>query len=299
MVFDPSEVLRPSSIQDAVEALELPDSRIVAGNTTLYSLSRKGNLDQVKSLIDISRLDLSYVREEQQRQDSGETSEKKNILVGAGTTFKELTSSPLLIGHPEYAGLIEALQLSPPQIRNVATIGGSICSAVSFYDVPVMLMALGANLKFFSKKEGEHFVSIDSFFQNLSRNEKSLLVECQLQVTPNSASSFVKLCRRMSGYAVVMVAAKVKLDRSGKKIDDIHVAIGAMTKTPQRLYQLEESFRHIEPSITTITKLCETDASLIGEILPSVHASREYKKQVLPALLKQSITSAVERAREK
>ncbi|MDA4111107.1 MAG: FAD binding domain-containing protein [Thaumarchaeota archaeon] len=294
MVFDPSEVLRPSSFQDAVETLDSSDSKIVAGNTSLYSLARKGRLENIKKLVDISKLGISYIKEAE-----SQTSEEKKILVGAGTTFQEITSSSLINGRPEYAGLKEALNKSPPQIRNVATIGGSICSAVSFYDLPIVLFALGTTLKFFSKKEGEHLITIDSFFQNPALYGKSLLIECQFSSSPNSASSFVKLCRRMSGYAVAMTAARIKLDRTSREIDDIRLVIGAMTKTPQRLNQVEEELRHKEPSIETITRMCEKSADLVHDIIPSVHASTAYKKRVLPILLREAITTAVERATER
>ncbi|MDA4130400.1 MAG: FAD binding domain-containing protein [Thaumarchaeota archaeon] len=302
MVFDPSDVLRPSSFQDAVELLDSPDSRIVAGNTNLYSLAKKGGLDNIKKLVDISKLGISYVREEPQERDSEaepRTSEKKTILVGAGTTFQELASSPLISGSPEFAGLKEALNLSPPQIRNVATIGGSICSAVSYYDAPVILLALGTTLKFFSKNEGERLVAIESFFQDPVRYEKDLLLEYQFASSPNSASSFVKLCRRMSGYGVLMTAAKIRLDHTSRKIDNIRLAIGAMTEIPQRLNHVEEKLQHKEPTIETVTEMCEKSADSVRDLIPSVHASVAYKKQVLPSLLRDSIMSAVERVQER
>ncbi len=215
MVFDPSEVVRPMALQNALDALDSPDSKIVAGNTSLYYLARKGKLDSVTKLVDISKLGLSYVKEEEVEnvaKDSSISKKIKKILVGAGTTFSELAASPAIDGNAEYSGLIEALSKSPPQIRNVATIGGSVCSGVSFYDAPVMLVALDATLKFLSRDGGESLVPIESFFQRTKEFERSILLECQLSSSPHCGSSFVKLCRRMSGYAVAMTAVKVRLD---------------------------------------------------------------------------------------
>jgi CO/xanthine dehydrogenase FAD-binding subunit len=291
LVFDPSEVVRPSDLQEALDALD-SNSKIVAGNTNLYYLTRRGKLEQVTKLVDISRLGISYVREKEGTQRA-----ENRIFVGAGTTFRELISSPIS-NKTEYLGLKEALNLNPPQIRNVATIGGSICSAVSFYDVPVMLMALDSTLNFLSKNREEHLVPIESYFQNPSRFENSILVECQLPSTPNSGSSFVKLCRRMSGYAIAMAAVKVRLDQNSRKIQGIQIAVGAMTAVPQRLKQVEAALRNKEPTVENITRSCEESADDIRDPVPSVHASIEYKKQVLPSLLRDAITSSVERAQE-
>jgi CO/xanthine dehydrogenase FAD-binding subunit len=292
LVFDPTEVLRPSKLQDALDALH-SNSRIVAGNTTLYYLARKGKLDNVTRLVDISKLGISYLREE-----DGKLGSEKKILVGAGTTFRELINSPV-VSRAEYLGLKEALNLNPPQIRNVATIGGSVCSAVSFYDVPVMLLALDTTLKFLSKKGEELLVSIESYFQNSAKFENSILLECELPSSPNSGSSFVKLCRRMSGYAVVMAAVKTRLNQISREILDIQIAVGAITGLPQRLKEIEKLLRHKEPTRENITRACEESAKHIRDAVPSVHASIEYKKQVLPSLLREAITTSVERAQER
>ena len=283
MVFDPAEVLRPRNLQDALEALDLPNSKIVAGNTTLHYLARKGKLDRVTKLVDISKLGISYVQVEEEQNGPSAPKKNKKVLVGAGTTFNELATSPMINGHAEYSGLKEALNKNPPQIRNMATIGGSVCSAVSFYDVPVMLLALDTTLKFLSKDRGEHLVSIGSFFQSQAQFEKSILLECQLPSSLNSGSSFAKLCRRMSGYAVLMAAVKSKtrpkIDGNSRHSDrswsNVHCS--------QRLKRVEEMLRYREPSIETITSSCEDSADHIQEAVPSVHASVEYKNRYFPA----------------
>jgi CO/xanthine dehydrogenase FAD-binding subunit len=291
--------MRPDNLHDALDALDSPNSKLVAGNTTLHYLARKGKLDHITKLVDISKLGISYIRVEEEQNGKSSPERNKKILIGAGTTFREVATSPMIDGSPEYSGLKEALNQNPPQIRNVATIGGSVCSAVSFYDVPVMLLALDATLKFLSKEGGEYLVPIGSFFQSPAQFEKSILLECQLPSSINSGSSFAKLCRRMSGYAILMTAAKVRLSQGSTEILDIQLAVGAITAVPLRLKKIEEMLRHKQPSIETVTSSCDASTGHIQDAVPSVHASVEYKMHVLPSLLRDVITSSVELAQEK
>ena len=161
-----------------------------------------------------------------------------------------------------------------------------------------MLIALGATLKFLSKDGGESLMPVESFFERKTEFEKSILLECQLSSSPYSGSSFVKLCRRMSGYAVAMAAAKVRLDERSREIQDIRIGVGAISRIPRRLKEVEEMLHHKEPSIENIARACEGSADHIQDPVPSVHASVEYKKQVLPSLLREAIATSVERAQE-
>ena len=105
MVFDPTEVSRPTALQNALEALDSADSKIVAGNTSMYYLAKKGKLDSVTRLVDISKLGLSYVRAEEleDNKDASVSTKVRKILIGAGTTFSELAASSAIDSNVEYA----------------------------------------------------------------------------------------------------------------------------------------------------------------------------------------------------
>jgi CO/xanthine dehydrogenase FAD-binding subunit len=290
LVFEPSLLIQPSSVGDAVRELG-SSSRVVAGNTSLYWLARKGKLDAVSKLVDISSLGLGYIKE-------GNSSEL-GIEIGAASTFSEILSSHLINKRSEFSALVDAANSSPPQVRNMATIGGSLCSRVAFYDVPVALMALGAELKFVSSR-GERMARIEDFFKGSESSVQDLLLAVNLRAHHDggsSASSFTKLCRRASGYAVVNAAASVTLDQSSRTIQEITLAVGAITKVPDRLGELEEMVRGKEASPDLVEQSCKK-AQVSGAV-DSVHASAAYKKKVLPIILRDTLWLAIERAREK
>ena len=206
----------------------------MAGNTTLFDLANEGTLEDVNRLIDISGLGLSFVR----KDDTGEM-----ISIGATTTFAEVSNSPLLRSEPSLSGLLEVSEkITPPQIRNMGTIGGSICSGISFYDMPVALLALGGELRAVSL-DGERAINIDDFFVDtfataIAPNE--LLTEIRVPIVERTGSSFVKLGRASVDFAVVSAAASLTVNRN-LQVVQARVSLGSVAATPIRAKETENS----------------------------------------------------------
>src|SRR4051812_48231259 len=112
---------RPTSVKEAV-ALFAPGRAVIAGGTDLMVNPRY--TQGVTELVDITRLDLAYIRL------AGGGSAGRRVFIGAATTMYDITNSALLAGVASGILAYAAGTCGSPNIRNVGTIGGNICSAL-------------------------------------------------------------------------------------------------------------------------------------------------------------------------
>jgi carbon-monoxide dehydrogenase medium subunit len=290
--FNPTILERPTTIKEATSLLGKygGQGRVVAGNTTLHELAYEGGLADVDTLIDVMNLGLSYV-----------TGDDQVLRVGAATVFNEIGSSILLDGTSWYALKEVSLKLTPPQIRNMATVGGSVCCGIPFYDLPVTLLALDTNFKVASSSSGERLIKAEDFFVDYfvtALSAEDLLVELQIPKKANTGSSFVKLGRTSVDFAVVNTAVTISLDEKTRQISEARVALGAVAAIPIRVKRVEESLIGKEPSEKSLAKASSLAVAEGFEPSPSVHASSEYKKRVIPVIVREALSAASRRAEE-
>lgn len=147
------ELYSPTDLKDALRYIEHEDRNVavVASGTDLLPRMRKRQIAP-EILLDISSLteDLKYIR-----QDDGV------VRVGALTTVTDLLESPLFGSRLSIIREAAAL-FGAPQVRNVATVGGNICSAASSEDLIPVFMALDAGVKLVSAK-GERTLPLRDF----------------------------------------------------------------------------------------------------------------------------------------
>jgi xanthine dehydrogenase YagS FAD-binding subunit len=104
---------RPATIEDALELLAAGGAAPLAGGTDLAGQVDRG-IRAPDLLVDLQALGLGGVEE----HDGG-------IRIGATTTLAELAASPLVA---PYAAVAEAAgAAASPLLRNVGTVGGSLC----------------------------------------------------------------------------------------------------------------------------------------------------------------------------
>ncbi len=112
------ELLRPTSLEDALAALERygPDAQVIAGGTDLIP-SMKQRLFTPRVLVDLKRLrELDYIREE----------EDGRLAIGALTRITALTASEVVA--ERFPVLHEAAKtVASPLLRNLGTLGGNLC----------------------------------------------------------------------------------------------------------------------------------------------------------------------------
>jgi CO/xanthine dehydrogenase FAD-binding subunit len=120
------------------------------------------------------------------------------------------------------------------QVRNVATIGGNICRAVSCADMPPVLIAAGSAIRVASTT-GDRLLPLDGFLlgaRQTALQSGEMLVEVVLPIQPrHSAAEYARFARRRgSSLAVAAVAARVSLTEG--RIRGARVALGAVAPSP-------------------------------------------------------------------
>jgi len=287
MVFRPQEYFRPASLGEAVTILDGHGERakILAGGTAFYELAKRGMIPNVDRIVDISKLDLSYVREDEQ-----------TVRIGSTTTLAELGESSIM-ERPYLGALRDALEnFTPAQIKNAATVGGEICAGVPFLDLPPVLLSLNSRVVVLGPK-GERVIPLESFFidyflQDLRRGE--FVKEIQIPKPADSTGSgFANLKRNAVDLAVLNASSMVTLEGSHRCVT-CAIGLGGMARIPIRARQAEQVFVGKEIDDPTINDALRS----LAELKPpsAIHAPPDYKRRVIRVLVRDTLRRALERA---
>ncbi|MEM4310822.1 MAG: xanthine dehydrogenase family protein subunit M [Nitrososphaerales archaeon] len=284
--FAPDEYLKPNSIEEVVNLLQRygDKARIVAGGTALYELAKRGMIPQVKKMIDLEYLNLRYVR-----------SDEEGIKIGCMVKIYELANSPILDIHPYYSIKEAALNIRPVQIRNMATVGGEICSAIPFLDLPTVFLALDAKLRIIGPK-GERKIDMDGFYFDYfltSLGNGEFVIEVMIPKLPDkTGSAFLKFERTAVDLPLVNVG--VSLMNKNGECKNVRIALGG-GRTHVRIKSLE---RALEGKRFNDKILDDIVQSLSDEFKPisSAHASTEYKLEIAKILLRDALLIAYKRS---
>lgn len=220
MVFAPTHYFRPRTIKEAISILSKyrNSARLVGGGTMVHELAERGLLSNVEALVGIEGLDLNYI-------EKGE----RTLRIGASTTIADLLESEALGEEKCLAGLIEALsEIRPLQVRNVATIGGAICSAIPTFDLPVALVAHDCVVKIVGGR-GAKSMRLEGFYKGIFETKLAageMVTEVRVPLKRDgSASAFTKLAVTGDDWAIVNSAVSLTMGYNGK-CNDVRIAVG-------------------------------------------------------------------------
>lgn len=281
-VFKPKDYVRPTTIAETIKLLvdNGHKARPIAGGTDLL-VEKDPEIDIV---IDVADLGLDYVKTDSQ-----------GIKIGAATTFTMLETSPALSKGP-YNILAQAAHVvGTPQIRNVATLGGNLCSAVPSADSPPALLALAATVRI-TGPTGERTINLTDFFLNPRKNALNtgeLLVEIQLPVLPtHTAATFIKKGRVAVGdLALVNGAVSLTMTPEGR-CEDLCIALGAVAPTPLRVKKAEAMLRGEKPHEDLLSKVADCAASEISPI-SDVRGSADYRRTLSRVIVERMLIEVV------
>ena len=228
----------PSTLEEAYETRRRVGGQYLAGGTVALAI-KKPSCD----LVSLSRIPgLSYIKK------AGDC-----IEIGGGTTFDELDRSALV--KEKLSALWQAShELAGPQIRNVATIAGNIGSLSPSADSVTALMALDADMRLFSVKDGKasrRTVSI----RKLEIGEGEI-IEAVIVRADADRSVFEKVGKR---NAMAVSVINMAVSRRGKEIS---VAVGSAA---QKVVFCPETSRILSEDSSEMTA---AKAKILEEISP-------------------------------
>jgi carbon-monoxide dehydrogenase medium subunit len=280
------EYQSPKTVDEALKAIaSLGDrAKVVAGGHSLIPIM-KLRLSQPEVLVDIGRIgELRYIRQDGDR-----------IAIGALTTHAAVLDSSTI---KEQCAILHdtVAEIGDQQVRNRGTIGGSLAHADPAADYPATILALDAEIVAQGPK-GRRTIKASEFFTGLLSTALApdeLLVEVRVPtIGKGSGGTYLKLANKASHYAVVGVAAVVRLD--GGKVASASVGITGAGSVPTRASAVEKALQGQAPSEDAIAKASESAAEGI-DLLADIHGSSDYRAHIARVYTRRALAEAVRRA---
>ena len=272
----------PRTLGEALALLaSRPDAKLLAGGHSLLP-AMKLRVAAPATLIDLGRIaGLAYVR-----------SAGDGIAIGAMTTHAEIAASELL--HATSPLLAEtAAHIGDVQVRNRGTLGGSLAHADPAADYPAAILALNAEMVAMSEK-GERVLRARNFFTGLmgtALRADEILTEIRIPKTRGAGTAYKKFHHPASGFAVVGVAAVVKL--RGGNIESAAIGITGVGQTAYRAAAVESALRG--KPLSSVAKAVEKAAEKV-EVLSDIYASAEYRRHLAQVFTRRAIEAAAKAA---
>ena len=321
MTLPPFELLRPTSLEAALAALERhgPEAQVIAGGTDLIP-SMKQRLFTPRVLVDLKRLrDLDGVR----------TAADGTLVMGALTKISTLVHSSLVAS--QFPVLHQAArQVASPLLRNLGTLGGNLCLdtrclyynqsgfwrealgyclkkdgtichvapggrvcwAVFSGDTAPALLALDARVELASPR-GRREVPLAEFYLNdgaarLAKAHDELLIA--VRVPPRSAgwSGIYKKyrVRQSIDYPLAGVAAAMRKSADGTCLE-ARVALTAVNPAP-KLVEAARLLRGRRYDPSLVEEVAH-EAIRTGKPLRTSASTPEYRRHILRVFVRRAL----------
>jgi aerobic carbon-monoxide dehydrogenase medium subunit len=269
--------LAPTDIGEAIEAVAR-GGRVLAGGTDFVaSMNLRG--ERPERVVWIGRLGLDEV-----------SSEADRLRVGAGVSLSSVATDAA-VGSGAAALATAARRVAGPAVRNLATVGGSLCAAWPRSDVGCAALGLDA-LVLAAGPGGERQIPMAGFYAGPGRTalERGEIVR-SLLIRPTATSGFAKIGRRSSmTLAVVNAAARLDFGPEGA-ISEAVVAVGA-GHAPQRAPSVEAALLGRLPQPEVVAEAAREVLHDV-ELADDEHATAWYRGRVAPVAVARALTDAL------
>lgn len=282
----PFEYVRPASLAEALQTLHQhgDEAKVLAGGQSLVPMMNF-RLARPAVLVDLNGLaDLAYLRP----LDGG-------LAVGAMTRQRAVEKSALV--RERLPLLAEAVPwIGHLPIRTRGTVGGSLVHADPAAELPVVMVALDAELTV-ARTGGTRTVRAADFFTGYLSTDVApdeILTEIRVPgLAPGAAVAFLELARRHGDFAIVAAAAAVVPDGKGA-IREARIALGGVGPTPVRARRAEAMLAGQRPNAEL---LAAAAASAREETDPpaDIHASAEYRREMSAVFTRRALVAALGR----
>lgn len=282
----------PASLDETVSLLASdPQSRPVAGgHSMLLPKNRKGIAGAL--LVDLRKLqELVGI----QIQPDG------RLRVGAMTTIGVIGNDEVL--RDRFPALAEAAELvGDVQVRNRATLGGSLAAAEPEADLPAVMLALDAQFVLNGPRDSRT-IPADQFFtgpQQTALRHDEILTSALLTPLPSrSGMAYEKFKHPATLYALCGVAAAVTLGENGS-ITTVRIGATGALSYATRLRTVEAALlnkRSDDGALSSISTALQSPSSpKEWTFRDDFFASAEYRQHLLEVLTRRALKRALERA---
>lgn len=258
MYLNIKKYFRPVSADEAYEILVNSNGTVIGGGAFLQT----SNIE-IEAGVDLTNLNLDFIQERD-----------GSIEIGAMTTLRKVETSDLLLR--SFDGVLNksAAVIMGVQIRNTATIGGSVCGKYGFSDILPSLLALDACLELY--KGGR--MTLENFLD--SYDKKDILLKIVLKKDGRKAS-FLSLRNTANSFAILNTA----VSKDGGKF---RICVGARPFKAKCSHEAENFINAVEVNEENAVRAGEiaSDSLQFGS---DIRGSSEYRKELCKVLVKRSI----------
>ena len=251
--------LTPKTLKEAVELKEQYgiNAKYLGGGTELNLEVNKLNYE---TFIDLKNLKLNKIK----------VTSEGNVEIGSMVTFQSLvTNEEVPVQLKQAANYMESRN-----IRNIATIGGNIGGGKTVGDLLPTLFVLNAKLKLGNSNS---LITVEKYVEesNSELIEKIIIEKKELEKKYNS-----KVYMRSSNDLSILGTAISYIEKD-KKITDIKIAIGGVSKKVIRLKNVEKELENMLLTKEMIVELIAKNITPISDI----RGSKEFKTHLVGELV--------------
>jgi len=207
----PFAYARVTSLDEALELLQVPDAKVLAGGQSLLALMNL-RMARPTMLVDIG--EVKELKEITLRSEGSES----YLMLGALVKHRELEVDPLVSSKAPLLSL-GAEQIGHVGIRNRGTLGGSLAHADPAAELPSALVALEATVNLASRSRGTRTIDVQELFVShytTSLGEDELVTGVKIPTAmPGQGYGFREVARRPGDFAIAGAACILKRNRDG------------------------------------------------------------------------------------
>jgi len=286
----PFDYYAPETLEEAVSLLEKLedddiDAKILAGGQSLMPMLSL-RMARPEALVDLGKIKtLDYIREE-----------GGAIHIGAMTTKRAAEDSDLV---REKQPLLHAatLHIGHRQIRNQGTVGGSFAHADPAAEYGAIAQALGMDMVVVGP-DGERVIPADDFYISFLTTDidcTEVLAEVRAPImAAGTGWGFQEICRREGDLAIAGAAVTLRLEAGN--CAEVVIAVFGVNAKAARLDDAEQLVNGQAPTEALFAEAGKAAAAALNEPISDVHASAEYRRDLIATLVKRCLAEAVERA---
>ncbi len=258
------EYLRPETIEEAYEMGSLPNSLYVSGGLIAAQLK----ISRLERLVDLKTLGMDEIED------------GSIVKIGANAKLTTFMNNPILSSQNNGFFKEVAKDIGSTQIRNMATIGGSIAFKLGWSDVITIFMVTESQVEFYDGNF--HKTTLENFIKDGKRDQIITAVYLPKNTKFMAFEKFAK-----STFDIATLNLGIALSLENELIKEITIVVGSRPMISERVREVED-FLKGKDLLNSIDKAANLMESVV-KVGTDMRASAEYRKALAGALLKKAM----------
>ncbi len=259
------EYLKPTTIEEAYEVGQMPGSIYVSGGLMVAQLK----VSRIEHLIDLKSTGLAGI------EDS-----KNEIKIEANTKISSLLFNDTVSHIYDHFFQDSLKEIGSVQIRNMATVGGSIAFKLGWSDITTIFMTVDSDVEIYDGSFKR--IPLEKY---VSEKHRGSIITALYIPKKNGLVAFEKFSRSIFDIATLNLGLKLVLDEDFVK--EAKIIVGSRPMISERIPEVENFLIGKKPmdALDDAGKLIEKTVKVGTDI----RAGADYRKALAGALLKKAM----------